>query len=421
MRIKKRRDGALIGLALLGTTPAIILGLVRLTGGGDVSAGTASFLYGVSILSAAFLLTWTAEAAERDISHALALSAIAIVTVLPEYAVDFTLVWKAGDDPQYAAYAVANMTGANRLLIGFGWPLVVLVIWAKRRQRGVRLGRNQYVELGFLAAATVYAFTLPLKGRIDLFDAVVLIGLFALYMWFNARAEVEEPDLLGPSALIGALSTAQRRLAVLVVFAFSAVVIFASAEPFAEGLIVSGKTLGLDEFLLIQWVAPLASEAPEILVASIFAVRGDGASALGMLISAKVNQWTLLVGSLPIVYAVSTGSASALPLDARQAQEVLLTAAQSLFAVVMLVSLFLSSRVAVLMLILFLTQLVIPEATFRLGFSGLYLAVAAAVFIGDRERRRAMIRLPRLTLEAGGLLGTSTTDEGDREANESAP
>jgi cation:H+ antiporter len=410
------RNPAVIGLALLGTTPAIILGVLRLADAGNVSDGTASILYGVSILSAAFLLTWAAEAAEHDISHALALSSIAVITVLPEYAVDFTLVWKAGDDPQYAQYAVANMTGANRLLIGLAWPLVVLIIWAKHKRRGVRLARSQNVELGFLAAATIYAFTLPLKGHIDLFDAVVFIGLFVGYMWFNARSEVREPDLIGPSALIGALGTAQRRAVVLVLFVFAAAVIFLSAEPFAEGLIATGKTMGFDEFLLIQWVAPLASEAPEILVASIFAFRGDGASALGMLISAKVNQWTLLIGSLPVVYAISTSSLSSLPLDGRQTEEVLLTAAQSLFAVAILVTLFLSARVSLVLLVMFLTQLFVPETTFRLAFSGLYLAVAAAFLVGNRERLRSMVRLPRSTLQAGGLLGgLPDSDETDQE------
>ncbi len=403
---ESRRHLGFIGIAAFGTAPAIVLTVFRLSGNEvELSDGVSSALYGVGILSAAFLLTWAAEAAERDISHALALSSIAVITVLPEYAVDFTLVWKAGSDPQYASFAVANMTGANRLLIGFAWPLVVLLIWARRRQRGVRLERNQYVELGFLAAATLYAFTLPLKGHIDLIDAVVLIGLFVAYMWFNARAEVHEPELIGPSALIGRLGPGVRRIVVLVTFVFSAAVIFTAAEPFAEGLIATGQTIGLDEFLLIQWVAPLASEAPEILVASIFAVRGDGASALGMLISAKVNQWTLLVGSLPVVYAVSTGSTSALPLDARQTEEVLLTAAQSFFAVVMLVTLFLGTRGAVVLLVLFLTQLVVPETAFRLAFSGLYmvLAVGMAAFVG--QRRREMLALPRRTLEAGGLLG----------------
>ncbi|MGO1973107.1 MAG: hypothetical protein ACTH2Q_09130 [Propionibacteriaceae bacterium] len=64
-------------------------------------------------------------------------------------------------------------------------------------------------------------------------------------------------------------------LAVIAVFVLAGVVIFLCAEPFAESLISSGQALGVDEFLLVQWLAPLASEAPEFIVALIFASRGN--------------------------------------------------------------------------------------------------------------------------------------------------
>ena len=55
----------------------------------------------------------------------------------------------------------------------------------------------------------------------------------------------------------------------------------------------TGLTLGIDEFLLVQWLAPLASEAPEFVVVALFAWRGQGTPALGTLVSSKINQWTL--------------------------------------------------------------------------------------------------------------------------------
>ena len=63
--------------------------------------------------------------------------------------------------------------------------------------------------------------------------------------------------------------------------------------------LLPGEALGIDEFLLVQWLAPLASEAPELLVAGLYAWRLNTNAALGTLVSSKVNQWTLLVGTLP--------------------------------------------------------------------------------------------------------------------------
>jgi cation:H+ antiporter len=86
----------------------------------------------------------------------------------------------------------------------------------------------------------------------------------------------------------------------------------------------------------VQVVAPLASEAPEFLIAGLLAWRGRASAGLGALISSKVNQWTLLIGSLPAAYALSRGTLAGLPLDERQLEAVFLTAAQSTFAVVLI-------------------------------------------------------------------------------------
>ncbi|VXD05950.1 hypothetical protein SPHINGOT1_620019 [Sphingomonas sp. T1] len=44
-------------------------------------------LFGIAILAAGFMLSWGAEAAEKRVSQGLIVAAIALVTVLPEYAV----------------------------------------------------------------------------------------------------------------------------------------------------------------------------------------------------------------------------------------------------------------------------------------------------------------------------------------------
>lgn len=164
---------------------------------------------------------------------------------------------------------------------------------------------------------------------------------------------------------------------------FSAGVILAVAHPFAEALVESGTSLGIDEFLLVQWVAPLASEAPEFIVVLLFAWRGMSTAAMGTLVSSKINQWTLLVGMLPLVYSVALGSPTALPLDTRQQHEVFLTAAQSMFAMALLLNLSLSTIGASMILGLFLVQAVFPETRMIVGF--VYLVLAVMVLFRTRH------------------------------------
>jgi cation:H+ antiporter len=246
--------------------------------------------------------------------------------------------------------------------------------------------------VSFLAIATVYSLTLPLKSSITPVDAAILVGIFVAYTVRISRAPAEEPHLVGPARLIGTFTTRNRRLAVVGMFVFAATIILLCAEPFAEALVATGREFGISEFLLVQWLAPLASEAPELLVAGLYAWRLNTNAALGTLVSSKVNQWTLLVGTLPIVFSIAAGGMHGLPIDAHQQQELLLTAAQSFFAVAVLATLSISVREALLLFALFWAQFVVgaivPEswtAAERIGVSIAYIALGLAIFTRDRR------------------------------------
>ncbi len=404
----RRRQLIPIVLAAAITLPAIG---VRLTDSAPPE-WLAAILFGVAVVGAAFLLAWGAEALQLDVSQGLALALLALIAVLPEYAVDVTFAVKAGQDPaRYAPLTLANMTGSNRLLIGVGWSLVVLLaawrITRISRARGyegpldteVRLDRPHAIEITFLAIATIYSLTLPLKRTLSMFDAVVLIGLFVLYALRIGRAPSEEPHLVGPAQLIGDLPPARRRTVVIVMLLAAAGVILASAEPFADALVGTGEQFGIDTFLLVQWLAPLASEAPELLVAGLFAWRLNTNAGLGTLVSAKVNQWTLLVGTLPVAFMISAGALGGLPIDALQREELFLTAAQSVFAVAVLMNRSINVREALALLGLFLFQFVLggvlPEglrAVERIGVGMLYLVLSAVIVVQNRRYVRPLVR-----------------------------
>lgn len=378
------RDLALPTLLVL---PAV---LVRVTGTHPV-APVALLVFGAAVVAASFVLAWAAEAAEVDISGGLAVALLAVIAVLPEYAVDLFFAFRAGSDPTYVQYAAANMTGSNRLLLGLGWSMVVLVsVWVASRRSGrpvreVVLEARHRLEVGFLAVLALVAFVIPATGQIHIVLGCVLLAFFAYYLVRVAsHDDGSEPDLVGPAAAVGALPTTTRRVTVIVMFVLSAAVIVLCAEPFAEALVSSGQALGVDEFLLVQWLAPLASEAPEFIVALIFATRGNAVGALVMLISAKVNQWSLLIGSLPIAY-LSGGGDGVLVLDARQVEEVFLTAAQTVLGVAVLLSLRFPRWAAWSLLGLFVVQFAIPGTTGRLVLAGVYLVLAAGVLVHHRR------------------------------------
>ncbi len=350
--------------------------------------GVIATLSGLAILGGAFLLAWAIELAERDIPQSLAILALALVSVLPEYAVDLHFAWAAGKDPSYAPYAVANMTGANRLLIGLGWAVVVLLYCWRAQATELVMHRRQRLEIRFLVWATFYSFTIPLSGTINLFDAGVLLTLFALYAASAMGGDSEEVELVGPPALIAERSgDFARRSWALACFSFAIWAIFVSAQPFADGLVEFGRHRDINEFLLVQWVAPLASESPEFLVASLFALRLRGSVGMGALISSKVNQWTLLVAGIPIAFCLSSGAWAGLPLDARQSEEMFLTSAQSLFAAVVLADLRFTRVEALGLAGLFVAQFFFTGTEDRYYFIAVYLLLTA-VLLASAQRRR---------------------------------
>lgn len=361
-------------------------------------------LPGAAILGASMLLSWGSELAEHDVPQSLALIALALVTVLPEYAVDMYFAWTAGKDPSYVAYATANMTGANRLLIGLGWPAVAWTWWWKSRRGVVHLEKHQALEVFVLMVVTVYCFVIPLKGTLSLLDSFVLLACFGAYFWAAARGAHKEPELEeGPAADLGKLPAPARRAVMAAFFLSSAYFIYISAAPFAEGILAVGRHWGIEEFLLVQWLAPLASEAPEFTVALLYAWRRRPQVGLGALVSSKVNQWTLLVGMLPIAYALSSGRAVAMILDTRQTEEILLTAAQSLFALAVISDFEFSLPESAALGGLFAVQLLLPSTHARYLFSGVYLAGAVAVVSASPRRRDSLAALWRQVLHEARL------------------
>jgi cation:H+ antiporter len=133
-------------------------------------------------------------------------------------------------------------------------------------------------------------------------------------------------------------------------------------------------------------------------------------ASFNALISSKLNQWTLLIGTLVVVYSIALGQYGALPFGEKQAAEIWLTAAQSFFALAILVNFRISVTEAVVLLALFLSQVLgefaiirlYPEAaaeslsiTLLFAFTALYLVLGGALFARRFEDAKRVASLSR--------------------------
>ena len=406
------RKLAVLAVATILTVPWLGSWLAGVAHG--FGAGQTVAVAGVGILGASFLLTWGAETAEQDVPRAFAIAVLAVLAVAPEYAVDALYAWQAGAQAGTAAgaeagnLAVANMTGANRILIGIGWAGIALFTvyraGAKRdaavKQRdgfltnAVSLDRDISLEIAFLLAATLWAFLVPLGAGIDIFDMSFLVGLYVLYIAVVLRGEPEEHvEHVGVPAMLGKIPNPYRALTVISLFAFSGLIIFTAVEPFAHSLELLGEDIGVPSFFMIQWIAPLASESPELIVVVVLVRKARSTAGFNALISSKLNQWTLLIGTLVIVHSIALGEYGALQFDAKQAAEIWITAAQSLFAIALILNFEIDVREAIVLLVLFVSQVVleflalreiiqlpVTEIQLLYLFTATYIAIALGLF-----------------------------------------
>ena len=389
----------------LGTVGAA----VARTAAAGAAALSALWTFPAMLLSA-FMVAWGAEAAQFLMSQGLALAALAWLQTLPEFAVEAVIAWQAGKDPARTHLAIANLTGAIRLLVGVAWPMIYFVAaFAGRRRHGrlptIRLEREHAVEVMALLPPLLYFTVILLKRSISVVDAAVLIVMYVAYLAVLLRVPPHAEEQLADAPFVSrwayGLGGRRRVAAIAGLFLVGGLLLYFTAAPFLESMIAIAAALGVSDFVFVQWVAPFLSEFPEKVSAFAWARRVDKAPmALMNMVSSNINQWTILAAMIPLVYGWSHAHAGGgwvpFHFDAEQQVEIALTLAQSLVAMLLLMEMRFDWWEAAGLFALWLVQFVRPET--REVVTGLYLAWAAGLLAAGIARRRPLLA-PRLFLE----------------------
>jgi len=322
------------------------------------------------VLLASFVIGWGAEAAQFLVSQGLALAMLAWLQTLPEFAVEAVIAWHR-DVP----LMTANFTGSLRLLTGLAWPMIFFVsFWAERKRRHCGLTEHR-VTLDASHSVSVVALLPPLayftliwaKGSLTLVDSVVLLALYALYLVglrkIPPEDEEEMSDLPAVPRAVLALPGAWRGAGVLGLFLAGGILLYLITPTFLDSMLGLSVMLGVSPFVFVQWVSPFLSEFPEKVTAFAWARTLDKADmALINMVSSNINQWTVLAAMIPVVYSVSLGHAQAIPFDAHQRSEILLTLAQGYLGLLLIVNLEFAWHEAVGLFGLWFVQFMFPDS-----------------------------------------------------------
>lgn len=329
-----------------------------------------------AILIASMLIAWGAESAQYFIAQGFALAILAWMQTLPEFAVEAVLAWK-----QQTPLLLANLTGALRLLTGFGWPMIYCTAAIAHRRKfgkplkGIRLDELHSVEVLGLLAPLLYMTFVWWKASLALYDAAVLIAIYALYLIVLSRMPPEdegEEELESVPRAVVHMRKPARNASILALFFAGGLLIYFSAEPFLASLVAIASAVGLSNFLFIQWVAPFVSEFPEMASTYYFARTVHRAPmALMNMVSSNINQWTLLAAMLPIVLSLSAHTPTAIAFDPQQRLEILMTLGQSFVGMLFLINMELAWWEATTLFVLFIVQFgfsAVPQGAGIIGF-----------------------------------------------------
>jgi cation:H+ antiporter len=353
---------------------------------------------GLGVLGAAFMLAWAADAGEAVFSGGLVLAAVALVGVLPEFIIEIHFAYI-----QQAELVTANLTGATRLLLT-GAVALPLLLALRGRGDGpgdragdgggvepIRLATPRRLELGVLLVSSVFAVQIVVRGSLTVVDGIVLIALYVLYARRVQGTSYEEPAQVGVAAGLLSLPPRYQRPAVLALLLAAGAVVVLIANPFTHALLATGTSLGMDPYLLIQSVVPVATEAPELVVVAVLVANRRPGQGLALLLAASVSQWTLGMGLLPLAY-LAGGGGMALPLGAREQVELGFTTALTLFVVAALATLRPARVDAVLIVVVFVLQLVYPTAFTRFAAGFVLLVFALDLLASRRKELRPILR-----------------------------
>jgi cation:H+ antiporter len=355
-----------------------------------------------SILLSAFLVAWGAEAAQFLMSQGLALAILAWLQTLPEFAVEAVIAWEAGADPERAHLAIANLTGAIRLLLGLGWPAIYFVFVAAGRRRAerrwpvIRLEHEHAVEVVGLVPPLLYFLVILWKQWIGWIDAVVLIALYAIYLWVLMRNPPKQEEALSDAPAVSRWAYRQRgwrqKAAIGGLFVLGGALLYLTAHPFLESMLAVAGLLGIGQFFLVQWVAPFLSEFPEFVSTINWARRVTRAPmALMNIVSSNINQWTILAAMIPLVYGFShlhhVGTWSDFHFDAPQQVEILLTLLQTLLGVLLLANMEFDWLDASALLVLWLIQFIVPHLREEVSVVyGVWIVVLLGQFVLGKKK-----------------------------------
>lgn len=226
----------------------------------------------------------------------IGLTIVGIGTSTPEMVVSFLSSFQGKAD-----MAIGNIVGSNifntMMILGVTALIAPLVITKSNLKKDIPL--NIIVTL--LLIILGMNFTLFGKGEDQLsrLDGVILLGVFAWYIWSSFRSDNADPEEDGDG-----IKEYKTGISVLLIVAGLAGLII-GGRLFVNSATELAKMFGVSDKFIAITVMAAGTSMPELATCVVAALKGRGQLALGNVLGSNISNILLILGGAALINPLS--------------------------------------------------------------------------------------------------------------------
>ena len=221
------------------------------------------------------------------------LTIVAMGTSLPEAAVSLSAALKGN-----AGITVGNILGSNILNI-----LIILGLSAVLTP--LRVGKSVVRrELPFLAAVTALLLVQGLDGMSGRLDGMILLALFAAYLFGLLRTAVREQHGEGTDMAPGSGAPQRPVWRILALTAAGMAAVVVGSNLAVDAAVEIARVFGMSERFIGLTIVALGTSLPELFTSVSAARKGEADIAVGNIVGSNFFNVLFIVGASAIITPV---------------------------------------------------------------------------------------------------------------------
>lgn len=287
----------------------------------------------LAMAGAGLLLGWVGLFLQAEMSPAVAGGTIAAIASIPQGVQLF--FWAASPEGHAGRLP---FIAPSLVLMGGGWSSAALFHRFRRGQAVIPFREGSWVELLALLIATLDAFWMVLKRSLSLWDSLVLLGVFALYLVFAGRLEPAPPVREGPLSDWRHLGFPWRQIALTLLGAAAGTLLLLAWKDLSRAVSLPAGSG--------PWLEALAGQSPVLLTGLLLILQDRPRLGIRVLVASLVIQVSLLVALIPVGPMLARRSAT-FALDPDQVSELGVYASMLFYGVLLLSGLALTAGAAI--------------------------------------------------------------------------